>query len=102
MKETTKEKIYIFGIMFAVTFAVTIIVLGTMFIIFKTQTDKLNVCANAYGEEERKVWQGGLASLNYKYQHFNSTHMACCKKESFIDSNGQIQRLKCKGVYELP
>ncbi len=58
-----------------------------------------------YGYPERTWWDGAMMKLDYKFEYFNETHIACCLKGNYL-MNGEIKNINCTGnctgIYALP
>ena len=69
--------------------------------IIKIDVKQHNICAEVYGDEQGtfRNWEGS-SGYEYYAKYFNETDITCCIKESFLDSNGQIQRSRCTGIYK--
>ena len=76
------------------------VIFGLAYLVISSDIKNHNICAKVYGDKEGN-WLSWKGSLNYEYKdkYFNETHIACCIKEKFIDSDGQINYERCTGVY---
>jgi len=98
MKTKRKDKIIV------ICFFLSIIgiMLGLFSLIFMNSVKPHNICAVVYGDELGNVWDwNGHLDYEYTAEYFNETYVACCIKERFINSNGEIQYEKCTGVYPI-
>ncbi len=96
MKEDTKYAIIVYGFL-AIIFGLA---LWGVFAWIASDNNKLNICAEEYGYELRNKYDGGQLNVNYTDQYFNQTHIACCKRETFI-SGGEVKKLNCTSLHFL-
>ena len=67
-----------------------------------TSNYKYSICAEEYGYDLKTGWEWeGISSLNYTYEPFNETHLVCCIKGKFLNSNGEIQHSNCTKLLKI-